>query len=197
MLTTVSRYSSFIFLEKFAEHQNFLLHLALKIRYSAKPRNVIGKFRMTAIEDIRDIFSILHDGTISAWAGDKNLLTLTVDCEYLAERIDKSFDKFYVELFNVGKFELDPWTNPVDIPAVIKTDFADISKAELEILSANIKDDVVVITCNQHDTSFDYCGGNLTISCETIKIYDQNKNEMTIEQFDKVCNKYWDEWSKK
>lgn len=152
---------------------------------------------MTAIEDIRDIFSILHDGTISAWAGDKNLLTLTVDCEYLAERIDKSFDKFYVELFNVGKFELDPWTNPVDIPAVIKTDFADISKAELEILSANIKDDVVVITCNQHDTSFDYCGGNLTISCETIKIYDQNKNEMTIEQFDKVCNKYWDEWSKK
>ena len=49
---------------------------------------------MTATEDIRDIFSILHDGTISACTGDKDLLTLTVDCEYLAELIDKSFDKF-------------------------------------------------------------------------------------------------------
>ena len=63
---------------------------------------------MTVTEDIRDIFSILHDGTISAWTGDKNLLTLTVDCEYLAERIDKSFDKFYVELINVDKLELAP-----------------------------------------------------------------------------------------
>lgn len=34
---------------------------------------------MTATEDIRDIFSILHDGGISAWTGDRNLLTLTVE----------------------------------------------------------------------------------------------------------------------
>lgn len=148
---------------------------------------------MTTIDDIRDIFSILHDGSISAWTGDKNLLTLTVDCEYLAERIDKSFDKFYVELINVDKLELDPWTNPVDLPAIIKTDFADIFKAELEILSADIKDDAVVVTCNQHDTDFDYCGGNLTISCQTIKVIDQNKNELTIDQFDMICKNYWDE----
>ncbi len=158
---------------------------------------VIGKFRMTVTEDIRDIFSILHDGTISAWTGDKNLLTLTVDCEYLAERIDKTFDKFYVELINVDKLELDPWTNPIDLPTIVKTEYADIFKTELEILSADIKEDVVVITCNQHDTRFDYCGGNLTISCRTIKVYDQNKNELTIGQFDKICNEYWDEWSKK
>lgn len=152
---------------------------------------------MTATEDIRNIFSILHDGTISAWAGDKDLLTLTVDCEYLAERIDKSFDKFYVDLIKVNKLEFDPWTNPIDLPTITKTDYPDIFKAELEILSADIKDDVVVITCNQHDTSFDYCGGNLTISCQTIKVFDQNKNELTIEQFGEICKNYWDEWSKK
>ncbi|SFN22013.1 hypothetical protein SAMN05428949_1989 [Chitinophaga sp. YR627] len=46
------------------------------------------------LDDIRDIFSILHDGTTSTWTGDKNLLTLEVDCEYLAERIDKSYERF-------------------------------------------------------------------------------------------------------
>jgi hypothetical protein len=152
---------------------------------------------MTVNEDIRDIFSILHDGTISAWTGDKNLLTLTVDCEYLAERIDKSFDKFYLELKEIDKIELDPWTNPVELPTVIKTDLADIFKAELEIMSAEIKDDFVLVTCLQFDTDYDYSGGNLSISCKTIKVFDQRKNELTIEQFDKLCNDYWEEWSKK
>jgi hypothetical protein len=152
---------------------------------------------MTATKDISDIFSILHDGTISGWIGDKDLLELTVDCEYLAERIDKSFDKFYVELSDLEKLELEPWTNPVDLPTFIKIDFADIFKADLEILSADIKGDVVVVTCNQHDTNFDYCGGNLTIGCKSIKLFDQNKNELSIDQIDKICNKYWDEWSKK
>jgi len=152
---------------------------------------------MTANEDIRDVFSILHDGTISAWTGDKNLLTLTVECEYLAERIDRSFDKFYVELSNIDKIELDPWTNPGDFPTIIKTDLADIFKAELEVLSADIKDYEVVVTCNQHDTDFDYCGGNLTISCQAIKVFDQNKNELGIDQFKEISKNYWDEWSKK
>ena len=68
-----------------------------------------------ALENIRDIFSILHDGDICAWNGDKNLLTLTVECQYLAKRIDPSFDKFYVELFNIDKLELEPWRNSVDV----------------------------------------------------------------------------------
>jgi hypothetical protein len=152
---------------------------------------------MTATEDIRDIFSILHDGTISAWTGDKDLLTLTVDCQYLAERIDKSFDRFYVELRQVDDLFLSTWPNPFDIPVQTLTELSNIFKAELELLSADIKDGKVVIACNQHDTDFDYCGGNLTISCKTINVFDQNKNELTIDQFDEICKCYWDEWSKK
>jgi len=151
---------------------------------------------MTATEDIRDIFSILHDGGISAWTGDKNLLTLTVECQYLAERIDKSFDRFYVELTNVDELFLSTWPNPFDLPVQTLTEPSDIFKAELEILSADIKDEKVVIACNQHDTDFDYCGGNLTISCENIKVFDQNKNELTIDQFDVICKSYWDDMHK-
>jgi hypothetical protein len=152
---------------------------------------------MTATEDIESIFSFLHDGTISAWTGNKNLLVLTVDCEYLAERIDKSFDKFYIELHKIKKIELDPWANSTDIPAVIKSDLVDIFKAELGILYAEINDDAVVVTCDQTDKDFDYCGGNLTINCEIIKVFDQNKNELTIDQFEEICKNYWDEWRKK
>jgi hypothetical protein len=151
--------------------------------------------RMTATEDIKGIFSILHDGTISTWTGDKTVLTLTVECEYLAERINKYFNKFYVELFNVEEIKLDPWTNPIGLPIVVKTTFADIFKTELEILSAEIVDDFVVVTCNQHDTNFDYSGGNLIISCREIKIFDQNRKELTIDQLRKISKDYWNEWS--
>jgi hypothetical protein len=162
-----------------------------------KPPNVIGKFGMTAIKDIRDIFSILHDGGISACTCDKNLLILTVECQYLAERIDKSFDRFYVELRQVDEFCFATWPNPIDLPVRTLTEPSDIFKAELEILSADIKEEKVVVACNQHDTDLDYCGGNLTIVCETIKVYDQNKNELTIAALDKICNDYWHQASKK
>lgn len=152
---------------------------------------------MTANEDIRDIFSILHDGTISAWTGDKNVLMLTVECQYLAGRINKSFDRFFLELSEIDKLTLDPWTNSVDIPSNMKIDFADIFKAELEIMSADVKDDFVLVTCLQFDTSYDYNGGNLSIRCKKIKVFDQNKKELTIEQLGGLSRNYWSELSKK
>jgi hypothetical protein len=151
---------------------------------------------MTATEDIRAIFSILHDGKISAWAGDKDLLTLTVDCQYLAERIDESFDKFFVELTHVDELFFSTWSHLPDLPEQTFTELTDIFKAELEILSADIKDEKGLITCGQYDTKFDYCGGNLILSSKTIKVFDQHKRALTVDEFDKICESYWDEWSK-
>jgi hypothetical protein len=151
---------------------------------------------MTATDDIRDIFGILHDGDICGWTGDKNLLTLRIECLYLAERIDKSYDSFFVDLVKVDTLHLTTWPNPRDLPVLNLTDIEDIFKANLEILSADKTGDKVVVVCSQHDTSFDYCGGNLTIGCERIKIYDQNKNELTIDDFDSICKSYWDDMSK-
>ena len=150
---------------------------------------------MTTIENIRDIFGILHDGTISRWTGDKGLLTLTIDCEYLAKLIDKSFDKFFVELIDVDLY-LSTWPNPFDLPVKTLTEPSDIFKAELEILSAEIKDRNVIVACNQHDIAFDYCGGNLIISCKAINVYDQNKNILTIDGLDVICKSYWNERNK-
>ena len=154
--------------------------------------NRYRQIQMTATEDIRDIFSILHDGGVTAWKGNNSLLTLTVECDYLAELIDKSFDRFYVELYNIDELFLTTWPNPFDLPVQTLTELSDIFESELELLSANIKEGKVVIDCCQQDIKFDYCGGNLTISCEKIKVYDQNINELTVEQLDIICNTYWD-----
>ncbi len=143
------------------------------------------------LKEIRDIFSILHDGTISTWTGEKNLLTLKVDCEYLAERIDKTYNSFYIECGEIEKIGFHPWMNPIDLPQTLLTDIQDIFKAELEILSADIENDFVKVTCNQHDTGFDYCGGALFLKCKTIKIFDQAKQQLTLDEFDKICNDYW------
>jgi hypothetical protein len=120
-----------------------------------------------------------------------------VDCEYLAERIDKSFDKFFVELTRLDELFLSTWPNTFDLPVQTLTELSDIFNAELEILSADVKAGKVIIACNQQDPDFDYCGGNLTISCQTIKVFDHNKNELTIDQFGEICKNKWDEWSKK
>ncbi len=104
--------------------------------------------RANILEDIRDVFSILHDGTTSTWTGNKDLLTIKVDCEYLAKHVDKSYKSFYLELGQIQKIELHPWMNPITVPQTLLTDIEEIFKAELEILAAEIEEAYVKITCN-------------------------------------------------
>ena len=110
---------------------------------------------MSSTENVRDIFSILHDGTIIGWIGNRNLLTLKVGCQYLAERIDPKFDDFFIELINISKLVLVPWMNPIELEQEYFVELNDIFQAELDILSAEIENDFVKVSCNQSDTSFD------------------------------------------
>lgn len=152
---------------------------------------------MVTTEEIKNVFSILHDGMICACTGNKKLLTLTVECQYLAEKIDRSFDKFYIELHQIEKIELELWRDSAALPRIIKTGISEIFKTEIGILSAQIKGDTVVVTCDEYDTDLKYPGADLSINCEAIKVFDQNKNELTMSQLNKICNDYWDEWENK
>ncbi|KGO91790.1 hypothetical protein [Flavobacterium subsaxonicum] len=97
---------------------------------------------MEAIENIKDVFSIFHDGGIEGWEGDDKLLTLTIGCTYLAERINPQFNVFYVELTGVEKLELHPWTLPVidNTPALTRPE--DIFKGDIEITSCEVVNEV-------------------------------------------------------
>jgi hypothetical protein len=146
---------------------------------------------MNILSDIADIFSIFHDGRIVAFEENAEGLQLTIECQYLAERINPKHEWFYVELLGVEKLEFEIWPNPITLPIQIFTRSKEIFQAELEILSAEIIGNDVRITCNQHNTNYDYCGGNVFLNCNTIKIYDQDKNELPIDFMDKICNEYW------
>jgi len=78
------------------------------------------------------------------------------------------------------------------LPLEILNNPVDIFKVELEILYADIKDNLVEISCNQHDINFDYCGGNLRLSCENIEVFDHSFNKMSIDALDKIRREYWD-----
>jgi hypothetical protein len=146
---------------------------------------------MNSLQNIEDVFSILHDGCITTFEENTKGLLLTVECLYLAEKVNPNYEWFYVELIEIKKLEFEAWSNPVSLPAKIIRDSKEIFQAELEILSADILADDVRICCNQHDTDYDYCGGNLLLNCNAIKIYDQSKNELSIDYMDKICNQYW------
>ncbi len=149
------------------------------------------------LENIRDVFSIFHDGTISNWDGNKELLKLEIDCEYLAEKIDKSYKSFFIELENIEKLELNPWMNPINLPQKIFSEIEEVFQTSLEILSTEIENEIVKITCNQDNLDFEYCGGTLLLSCKNIKVFDQNLNELTIDEINKICEEYWNEFKMK
>ena len=101
---------------------------------------------MNTQQDIEDIFSILHDGTIESYIGNKNKLTLKISCVYLAEQINKSFEYFYVELTEIDILELFTWRSLMEEEQQTLINLKDIFKFELEIIDANIEDNIVIIT---------------------------------------------------
>ena len=151
---------------------------------------------MNTTHNIRDVFSIFHDGIINSFTGDESSLLLEVECHYLAKRIDNSFNNFYIELKEINKLYLQTWPNPFDQPVKVLKKATDIFRAKLEILSVDLKDGNAVIDCNQHNLDFDYCGGYLTLACNSTKVYDQNKNELTIDYLNSICKEYWNECGK-
>lgn len=151
---------------------------------------------MSLIE-IETIFSIFHDGVMTSWKGDKRILTIEIGCQYLAERIDESFVFFFVELSEIDRFELDPWWKSDSEDLGMITDFETILNAELDILSTEINNDSLFIHCSQHNPDCDFCGGKLILRCKSIKVYDQEKNEISIEDLKNISHEYWREFGEK
>lgn len=147
---------------------------------------------MPALQDTEDLFSIFHDGTIAAWSGNRAQLALTIDCRYLAGLIDPSFESFIVELSQIAVLSFETWPSPFELPVETFHEPFTIFAADLEILSAKTRENVVEIACNQHDKQLHYCGGILRIRCEQIRVYDQQQRELTIDQLDAICTRYWE-----
>ena len=147
-------------------------------------------------ENVRDIFSIFHDGSIVEWKQKGSDIELIVEIQYLAERVCKSYDRFSVVLHNIKEISFETWPHTKEVSPWVISDIHEIFKPELEILSAETEEGLHKIICNQHSTEFEYCGGNLKFSCVEAEVKDQGGKEYSIEELDKICNEYWEAWAK-
>jgi hypothetical protein len=152
---------------------------------------------MKAFQAIADVFSILHDGTVEGWSGNHNQLDLQISCLYLAERIDSSFEHFHLQLFDIEQIAFNAWMEDAQRSTKILTQLANIFEPELEILSAKVQAETVVITFNQADSAFDYCGGDLHLRCKEVRVFNQAHQEISPAQLKTIAEGYWADWEKK
>jgi hypothetical protein len=146
---------------------------------------------MSESDKIANVFSCFHEGTIAGFIGEHKLLTLQIDCGYLAKKINRSFESFFIELSNVSQIELVPWSSPGDQPVRKIADLAKIFESGLEVVSAEIADGIVVIACMQ--LVRESIGVNLFIEAESVRVLDQKKDEISIGDLQKWSRSYWEE----
>lgn len=148
-------------------------------------------------ENIRDIFSIFHDGVIGSCALNGDELTLDIAIRYLAERVKPGFRTFRVRLFGVSNVRFSTWPDDLQSAPVVLTDIQQIFEPDLDILEGNANGDEIEIVCNQPSPAFSYCGGELRFRCLCAEVTDESGKYYSIEELSALCEGYWDDWSRR
>jgi hypothetical protein len=155
------------------------------------PMNIEGK------ENIRDIFSIFHDGVISSCQFRHGELCLEVEIQYLAELINSAFKKFQVSLKGVENIRFTTWPSDLKSEPQLLCDVSIIFEPKLDILEGNIKENQIQVVCNQASSNYDYCSGELYFSAVSAVVIDEAVKSYSIEELDSLCKDYWDAWANK
>ena len=147
--------------------------------------------------NIKDIFSIFHDGCIINCHLEENALVMEVEIEYLAERINPHFRKFTVRLAEIQKLRFSTWLNDLESEPLVLTKFDSIFKPELEIAQGNVVEGQIQIICLQSDPEFEYCGGELYFTAVSAEVFDEAGKFYSVGELVTLANAYWKEWSEK
>ena len=150
---------------------------------------------MTTQQEIVDIFSIFHDGTIESWSGNEKKLTLKINCQFLAERINPEYVYFYVDIIDITAIELDTYIDNaekvvVESPIVIK-EIDKIFSEEIDIFYAKTENQYVEINCWQVNEKLGYVANRLRINCSSVDVFNQSREWITISDFVKIGDDYW------
>ena len=140
-------------------------------------------------EHLRTLFTVFHDGSITAADLVAGTLRLSIEIRYLAERINPGYTSFQVTLHEVSGLSLRPWTNadPVSLH-----DPADIFAADLEILDCASDGERLTITCNQDIA--DRWGGVLAFQAAAASVHDEGGRDLSLDELIALATAYWEEW---
>jgi len=137
---------------------------------------------MSCLDEVSDIFATLHDGGIEELSGTYEQLELKIGCTYLSEYIAPEYEYFYIKLHSVEEFYFEEYTYPAGGPNRLIYDFADLANAEIELLYSNVESDRVKVDCTT---------GILYVKCNSIELFDQQKNPLPPSELFKISDLYW------
>lgn len=145
--------------------------------------------------DIKDIFTIFHDGCIADYKILNKDLLLVIEISYLAELIDASFKFIHLKLIDLKAIHFEPWTGSIseirDVPLIFSYDLCIVSTEK------NPKD-ITIVHCNSYKRDqVDFEGGKLVIDCNDYLLTDQVGNSLTIEYLKELSSRYWNDFGNK
>lgn len=150
--------------------------------------------KIEGADNVCDIFSIFHDGTISESRSMDGEIVLTVEIPYLAKRINPSFEHFQVTLLGVKKLKFSTWPSDLKSEPELLTEAEKIFAPHLEILEGNIREGRIEVVCNQHSEAFGYCGGELSFEAQSAEVADEAGKSYSIGELGEICEAYWNAW---
>ena len=112
--------------------------------------------KIEGLERIAAIFNIFHDGTITSAVLTDGNLSLDIEIGYLAMRVNPQFTRFRVVLNGISQLDFSPWPDNSESTREKLNDTHTIFEPELEILTADVKEQNVEIVCNQFSSHYDY-----------------------------------------
>lgn len=146
---------------------------------------------MNILQDINDLFVMLHDGTIVRAIDNNSNIELKVNIQYLAELINKDFEYLFVNLRNVQNLSFEAWT---DEPLTIINP-KEIFNLELAILSTEITETgnlIVHCSCFNSINNL-FSGGKLIFKCDDFEIMDEAHQSITLDKLKELTTHYWDD----
>ena len=148
---------------------------------------------MNGLADIADVFGIFHDGVIVAPLADHDDGEIVVWIPYLASRTSSGGDSFKVRFDGLEQVSFIPWEEEGQPVLPVITGFTAIFPLELEILSAEVRGDLVAMACSCR--GIECFGGNLEIIANGCRVHDESGREWGLEELKKLAEGYWEEWS--
>ncbi len=128
-------------------------------------------------------FAILHDGIIKKISGLlPGTITIEVDCEYLRKRNPSPGKTFYIELTECVKVFF------LHNNKVSTSDFQEIEKMSLDMLSADMEGNDVVVFSTE---------GTLYLNFKQAQVFLNSKDRISIDALEHIARDYWDEWESK
>lgn len=145
------------------------------------------------IDNIAELFTIFHDGSITLIEHNENLL-LEVDIQYLAERIDPRYSKFFLTLHDVEAVAFLTWPRDKTAEPERLTSVPKIFSADLEILEGAVENGKLKVNCWQHAgaSPCTYCTLSFQTTAATVK--DESGRACTLDELDKISRDYWTEF---